>query len=264
MVAMSAPSNGLRQTGGDLWFCPISLGENHMPPATRMISVDARPGPLTIELTRSAMLVIDMQNDFGASSGMFDRAGYDISPIQRAVGPTRNVIATARGAGVPIVYLKMAHRADMSDTGGLDSPHGRRHQRLSVGEAVIAPDGRASRILIDDTWNTEILPELAPMQSDIVVRKHRFSGFFETDLDGRLRVLGVRTLIVAGCTTSVCVELTLRDAMFRDYDCLLLEDCTGQPDPPGASHSRHEASLRVIEGMFASISDSVAFTRAFA
>ena len=207
--------------------------------------------------------MIDMQNDFGAPGGMFDRAGIDISPIQRAVGPTRDVIATARKVGVPVVYLKMAHRADMSDTGGLNSPHGRRHRQLSVGEAVIAPDGRASRILIDDTWNTEILPELAPLQGDIVVRKHRFSGFFETDLDERLRALGARTLVVAGCTTSVCVESTLRDAMFRDYDCLLLEDCTAQPDPPGASHSRHAASLRVIEGVFASIADSVAFIRAF-
>jgi ureidoacrylate peracid hydrolase len=233
-----------------------------MAPATRAILVDARPRPLIIDLTRSAMLVIDMQNDFGASGGMFDRAGVDISPIQRAIGPTRDVMAAARAAGLPITYLKMAHRADMSDIGGADSPHGRRHQRLSVGEAVIAPDGRASRILIDDTWNTEILPDLAPQQGDIVVRKHRYSGFFETDLDKRLRMLGARTLIVAGCTTSVCVESTLRDAMFRDYDCLLLEDCTGQPDPPGATHSRHEASLRVIEGMFASISDSGAFIAA--
>ena len=129
-----------------------------MTPASRMISVEARPGPVTMDLTRCAMLVIDMQNDFGAQGGMFDRAGIDISVIRRAVGPTRRVVAAARAAGVPIVYLKMAHRADMSDTGGPDSPHGRRHLRLAVGEPITSPDGRASRILIDDTWNTEILP----------------------------------------------------------------------------------------------------------
>jgi ureidoacrylate peracid hydrolase len=233
-----------------------------MTPPSRVISVEARPAPMTMDLTRSALLVIDMQNDFGAQGGMFDRAGIDISAIQRAVGPTRRVIVAARDAGVPIVYLKMAHRADMSDTGGPDSPHGRRHARLSVGEAMMAPDGRASRILIDDTWNTEILPELAPKPGDIVVRKHRYSGFFETDLDARLLDLHARSLIVTGCTTSVCVESTLRDAMFRDYDCLLLEDCTGQPDFRGAIHSRHEASLRIIEGRFASISGSEAFDRA--
>ena len=232
-----------------------------MTPPARVISVEARPGPLTIDLTRSAVLVIDMQNDFGAQGGMFERAGIDISVIQRAVGPTRCVIAAARNAGVPIVYLKMAHRADMSDTGGPNSPHGRRHWRLSVGEPASSPDGRPSRILIDDTWNTEILPELVPLPGDTVVRKHRYSGFFETDLDARLRSLGVRSLIVTGCTTSVCVELTVRDAMFRDYDCLVLEDCTGQPESLGAPGSKHEASLRIIEDMFGSVSSSAAFIR---
>jgi ureidoacrylate peracid hydrolase len=232
-----------------------------MSPRARVISVEARPGPLTIDLTRSAVLVIDMQNDFGAQGGMFERAGIDISVIRKTVGPTRCVIAAARDAGVPIVYLKMAHRVDMSDTGGPNSPHGRRHRRLSVGEPVRSPDGRASRILIDDTWNTEILPELVPLPDDTVVRKHRYSGFFETDLDARLRIMDVRSLIVTGCTTSVCVESTVRDAMFRDYDCLVLEDCTGQPESPGAPRSKHEASLRVIEDMFGSVSSSTAFIR---
>jgi ureidoacrylate peracid hydrolase len=232
-----------------------------MTPPARVISVEARPRPLTIDLAHSAVLVIDMQNDFGAQGGMFERAGIDISVIQRAVDPTRCVIAAARNAGVPIIYLKMAHRADMSDTGGPNSPHGRRHRRLSVGEPARSPDGRPSRILIDDTWNTEILPELVPLPGDTVVRKHRYSGFFETDLDARLRALGVRSLIVTGCTTSVCVESTVRDAMFRDYDCLVLEDCTGQPEPLGAPRSNHEASLQVIEDMFGSVSSSTAFIR---
>jgi ureidoacrylate peracid hydrolase len=232
-----------------------------MTPTARLICVDARPGPLTIDLTHSAVLVIDMQNDFGAPGGMFERAGIDISVIQRAVDPTRCVIAAARNAGVPIVYLKMAHRSDMSDTGGPDSPHGRRHQRLSVGKETTSPEGLASRVLIEDTWNTEILPALDPLPGDTVVRKHRYSGFFETDLDVRLRALSVRSLIVTGCTTSVCVESTVRDAMFRDYDCLVLEDCTGQPEPLGALRSKHEASLRVIEDVFGSVSNSTAFIR---
>lgn len=232
-----------------------------MTPPARVISVEARPGPLTIDLTHSAVLVIDMQNDFGARGGMFERAGIDISVIQRAVDPTRCVIATARNAGVPIVYLKMAHRADMSDSGGPNSPHGRRHSRLCVGDQITSPDGLVSRVLIDDTWNTEILPELSPLPGDTVVRKHRYSGFFETDLDARLRAMGVRSLIVTGCTTSVCVESTVRDAMFRDYDCLVLEDCTGQPESLGAPRSKHEASLQVIEDIFGSVSSSTAFIR---
>ena len=227
----------------------------------RMVSIEARPEKLTMDLARGAVLVIDMQNDFAAQGGIFGRAGVDLSPIQQAVAPTRRVVRAARNAGVPIVYLKHGHRADMSDLGDPDSPHGRRQERLSIGATVTAPDGRASRILIDDTWNTEILPALAPKPGDTVVRKHRYSGFYETELDARLRELGARYLIVTGCTTSVCVESTIRDAMFRDYVCLLLEDCTGQPVFPGVPLASHEASVRVIEAMFGSVSNSTAFIR---
>ena len=230
--------------------------------ANRIVSIEAAPLPVEIDLSTAVVLVIDMQNDFCVEGGMFHRAGIDISATKRAIAPTRRVIAAARDAGLPIVYLKMAHLEDMSDAGSPASPHWRRHWRLSIGEAVTSPDGEPGRMLIDGTWNTEIVPELSPMPGDIVVRKHRYSGFFETDLDARLRAMDARTLIVMGCSTSVCVDSTLRDAMFRDYDALLLEDCTGQPDPAGAVFSRHEASLRIISGIFASISNSDEFIRA--
>jgi ureidoacrylate peracid hydrolase len=225
----------------------------------RMVSISARPAPLTIDLAQTAVLVIDMQNDFGSPGGMFDRAGIDLSVIQQAIPPSQRVVAAARRVGVPIIYLKMAHRPDLSDTGGPGSPHWFHHQHMAVGQQVTAPDGQSSRILIEGTWNTEILPELAPHPGDIVVSKHRYSGFFETDLDAQLRTLGTRNLIVTGCTTSVCVESTIRDAMFRDYICLLLEDCTGQPTFPNSSFRMHEASLLIIQSMFGWVSDSTAF-----
>ncbi len=222
----------------------------------RIVSVPARPAPVTIDLAHSAVLVIDMQNDFGAPGGMFHRVGIDLSAIQQAVPPTQRVVSAARAADVRVVYLKMAHRPDLSDTGGEDSPHWFRHRRLGVSGSVTAPDGQPSRILIDGTWNTDILPELAPQPGDIVVSKHRYSGFFETDLDHQLRALGTRNLIVTGCTTSVCVESTIRDAMFRDYVCLLLEDCTGQPTFPDSPFGTHEASLLTIQAVFGWVSDS--------
>ena len=115
----------------------------------------------------------------------------------------------------------MAFKADLSDAGPVDSPNYARHQMLGIGTAMQAPDGRESRILVRDTWNTDILAELAPEALDVVLYKHRFSGFFETDLDSILQRLGIRHLIVTGCTTSICVEATIRDAMFRDYSCVL-------------------------------------------
>jgi ureidoacrylate peracid hydrolase len=229
---------------------------------SRMVRIEATPEPTTIETAKTAVLVVDMQNDFGATGGMFDRAGIDISMIQRAVGPTARVLAAARQQGIPIVYLKMGFRPDLSDLGPADAPNRIRHLRFGVGETVQAPDGTEGRILIRDTWNTDILPELAPEPNDMVLYKHRFSGFYQTDLDAILTRRGIRSLIVTGCTTSICVESTVRDALFRDYACVVLEDCTGEPIGYGLPRSNHEASLSVIQTLFGWVARSEAFLTA--
>ncbi|PYV71346.1 MAG: cysteine hydrolase, partial [Acidobacteria bacterium] len=123
---------------------------------------------------------------------------------------------------------------------------------------------KEGRILIRDTWNTEIISELKPEAEDIIMYKHRFSGFFETELDDVLRRLGVKYLIVTGCTTSVCVESTVRDAMFRDYSCVLLADCMGEPIGHGLPRSNHEASLLTMQTLFGWVSTSDAFAKALA
>jgi len=235
-----------------------------MPSGSRLITLDARPEPVRIEAGRAAVLVVDMQNDFGAEGGMFDRAGIDIAPIRRAVEPTAQALAVARAAGLPVVYIVMQFRPDLSDAGAPDSPHWIKHARLGLGAEVPAPDGRAGRVLVEGTWNTEILPALAPRPGDLVVPKQRYSGFFETDLDSILRAQDVRHLVVTGCTTSVCVESTVRDAMFRGYHCVVLEDCTGEPIGAGLPRSNHEASLLVIQRLFGWVSDSERFAAALA
>lgn len=222
----------------------------------RLVSVPARPEPLQLDLSRTAVIVVDMQHDFGSPGGMFDRAGIDISSIRRAVAPTRRVLDAARDAGIPVVHIRMAHAADLSNTGLLHSPHWLKHLPSRVGESVPAPDGTASRILVDGTWNTEILPELEPQDGEPVVTKHRYSGFFETNLDETLKSLGADHLVVTGCTTSVCVESTVRDAMFRDYSCLVLEDCTAEPIGADLARTNHEASLLVIQTLFGWVSSS--------
>jgi ureidoacrylate peracid hydrolase len=215
---------------------------------SRVVHIDAQPDRLSLDMAKTAVIVCDMQNDFAAEGGMFHRAGIDIAPIQAAVAPTACVLGAARAAGVQIVYLKMEFRPDLADAGAPDSPNWRKHLPLGgIGEPSPAPDGREGQILIRDTWNTEIVPALAPEAGEIVVSKQRYSGFFETDLDRILRSLGITTLIVTGCTTSVCVESTIRDAMFRDYTCLLLTDCTAEPIGADLPRSNHEASLLVMQ-----------------
>jgi ureidoacrylate peracid hydrolase len=230
--------------------------------ASTSVTIHAQPEPITIDRHRTAALVVDMQNDFGAKGGMFDRAGIDISVIRSVVEPTARVLRALRQVGIPVVYLKMGYQPDLSDLGAADSPNRIKHQPLAVGTTVATPDGRPSRVLIRDTWNTDILPELTPQAGDLVLYKTRYSGFYGTDLDRILQSRGVTSLIVTGCTTSICVESTIRDAMFRDYRCVLLEDCAAEPIGHGLSRSNHEASLLTIQLLFGWIANSADLIRA--
>jgi ureidoacrylate peracid hydrolase len=238
-----------------------------VPPArrratSRVVTIDAKPEPITLDIAKTAVIVVDMQNDFGTKGGMLDLVGIDISQIQAAISPTSKVITSARRNGIKIVYLKMAFRPDLSDLGSPDSKNRLNHMRSNVGKVVQAPDGRESRILIRDTWNTDIVQELTPHAGDVVVYKHRFSGFFQTDLDATLKKLGVKHLIVTGCTTSVCVESTVRDAMFRDYTCVVLADCAAEPIGHEFARSNHMASLLTIETTLGWVFDSERMTKA--
>jgi ureidoacrylate peracid hydrolase len=230
------------------------------------VSRDGQHGmtvPISIDAARTVIIVCDMQNDFGAKGGMFDRAGNDITMIQRAVAPTAKVLGSARRAGVRIVYLKMGFRADLSDLGAPDSVNRVRHlEGFKVGQMMRAPDGRDSRILIRDNWGTDIVPELKPQADDVVLYKHRFSGFYETELDAVLKRFDAKHLIFTGCTTSVCVESTIRDAMFRDYLPVLLADCTGEPIGSHFPRSNHDASLLAIETLLGWVSGSEEFIKA--
>jgi ureidoacrylate peracid hydrolase len=229
----------------------------------RMLTLDAMPTSITVDTAKTAIIVVDMQNDFSTKGGMFDRAGIDISMIQRAVTPTARVLAAGREAGINVVYLKMAYRPDLSDMGTPDSPNWRVHQQIMhVGTTVRAPNGEDSRILVRDTWNTDIVNELKPESADTVIYKTRFSGFYQTELDNKLMAMGARYLIFTGCTTSVCVESTIRDAMFRDYSPVLLADCTGEPVGSGLPRSNNDATLFLIQLMLGWVSHSDDFIKA--
>jgi nicotinamidase-related amidase len=210
------------------------------------IQLEAAPEPVEIDPARAAVLVIDMQNAFGSPGGMFDKAGVPIHSIQAAVTPTRAAVEAARRAGIKIVYLKMGFMADLSDLGETNGPNEHFLGHLGVKDGV----------LTRDTWATDIVDELAPSDDDTVVYKTRFSGFYRTELDELLKASGITNLIVTGCTTSVCVESTIRDAFFRDYHCVVLEDCTAEPMGADLSRSNHDATILLVERIFGSVSTS--------
>jgi ureidoacrylate peracid hydrolase len=218
-----------------------------------MVEVPARPAPFSLEPTKTAVVVVDMQNDFASPGGMFDRAGIDITCIQAIVPNVRAVLESARANELPIVYLKMGFRPDLEDAGYPSSPTWLKHAALQVGDLVTAPNGEPSRVLVRDCWNTDIVDALTPEADDLVLYKTRYSGFYKTDLDDVLRRKGVERLIVVGATTSVCVDSTVRDAMFRDYHCLIVSDATAEPIAVDAPRSNHEASLLTMEVLFAHV-----------
>jgi len=224
--------------------------------AHRVVSIPARPEPIAIDAATTAAIVVDMQNDFCSRGGMFDRAGIDISAARSALQPTARTLGCLRNAGIDIVYLKMGYHPDLSDFGAPDAPNHIKQLRLSVGATITAPDGRQSRILIRDTWNTDIVDELQPQADDLVIYKTRYSGFYQTELDAILKGRGVKALIIVGVSTSVCVESTLRDAMYRDYRCILVSDCVAEPLGRKLPRTNQDASLLVIEVLFGWVTGS--------
>jgi ureidoacrylate peracid hydrolase len=228
----------------------------------KAVSFDARPAPVTLDAAQTAVLVIDMQNDFGSPGGMFDRAGIPIAGIQAATKQTARFLQSARARGLKIIYIKMGFHSDLSNLGPVDAPNRTRHARLGVGDQASLPDGKSWRILVRDGWGTDVVNELAPLPGDTSIWKHRFSSFFETELDATLKAAGIKHLIITGCTTSICVESTVRDAFFRDYHCVLLSDCMAEPIGQDAPRSNHDATLLSMEVLFAWVASSGDVTRA--
>jgi ureidoacrylate peracid hydrolase len=225
------------------------------------IYVKAKPDSIAINIAETAVIVVDMENDFASKGGLMDKIG-DISMIQNIISPSERVLAAARNAGINIIYLKMGYNSDLSDIGSQESPNKlKQHPKARIGDTIDAPDGSRGRILIRDTWNTAIINELKPKENDIVLYKTRFSGFYNTQLDSILKQLDKKYLVVIGCTTSVCVESTVRDAMYRDYASIVLEDCVAEPIGFELSRKNHDASLLIIERLFGWVSNSGEFIK---
>jgi ureidoacrylate peracid hydrolase len=153
----------------------------------------------------------------------------------------------------------MAFLPDLSDAGAPGSLSLLNSERWGAGKSMRAPDGSESRVLVRDTWNTDILDALAPEPGDTLIYKSRFSAFYQTELHAILQSWGVRNLVVTGCTTNICVESTMRDAAFRDYNAVLLEDCTAEPLGSDFPRSNYETALFTIQAAFGWVSNSAEF-----
>lgn len=208
-----------------------------------MLRLEAKPAPVNVELEKSAVLVVDMQNAFASRGGMLDIAGVDISDASRVVNSIKAMLDAARRANVPVVYLEMGYKPDLSNSGGPNSPNW--HKELAMSLMNCNPELKG-KLLTEGTWDFEIVKDLEPEPQDLVIIKTRYSGFAGTTLDSQLRTRGIRYLFFVGIATNVCVESTLRDAYFQDYWPILIADGVMQAGPA----SLHEATLFNVENFF--------------
>ena len=165
-----------------------------------------------IDPKKTAMIVVDMQNDFVASGAVME------TPAARQIVPKiAEALRICRNAGIKIIYTAHVHRRDGCDMGLFDDLH---------------PPIATRDALVDGTPGVEVYPDLAPAPGEHVIKKHRYSGFFGTDLDIILREWLIDTVIISGTTTENCCHATARDAMFRNYRVVFLSDATATYDYP--------------------------------
>ena len=208
-----------------------------------MPQLQAKPEPVNVDLTKSAVVVVDMQNAFASRRGMLDIAGADLSSAPRVVSVIGRILPVARRAGMPVVYLQMGYKPDLSDSGGPESPNW--HKELGIRLMNCRPELKG-KLVTEGTWDFAIVDDLEPQPGDIVIVKTRYSGFARTALDAELQSRGVRYLFFTGIATNVCVESTLRDAFFLEYWPILITDASMAAGPP----SVQEATIFNIESYF--------------
>ena len=211
------------------------------------VTFEAEPAPLTVELDGAALVIIDMQRDFLEPGGFGAALGNDVTRLQAAVAPCRDVLAAARQLGLLVIHTREGHRPDLSDA----PPH-----KVERGEAKnrIGARGPMGRILIRGEPGHDIIAALYPRQDEPVIDKPGKGAFYQTDLELMLHNRGIDTLFVCGVTTEVCVNTTVREANDRGFRCIVLSDCCASYFP-----EFHEMGLAMIKaqgGIFGSVAGS--------
>ncbi|EJL54398.1 nicotinamidase-like amidase [Rhizobium sp. CF122] len=184
-----------------------------------MADIKAQPFAFPTKSDQLALIVIDMQRDFAEPGGFGASLGNDVSRITNIVPDVKRLIQGFRDAGLPVIHTMECHKPDLSDLSPAKRNRGK--PTLRIGD-----DGPMGRILIAGEAGTAILPELAPIDGEIVIEKPGKGAFYATELGDVLKARGISQLVFAGVTTEVCVQTTMREANDRGYECLLAEEAT--------------------------------------
>jgi ureidoacrylate peracid hydrolase len=186
-----------------------------------------------VDLSKSAIIVVDMQNDYCHKEGSGALNGGDVTDHYAIVPNMQKLIDTAHEADIPVFFIKTTHDETTNSKVWLSRRIGKKHDTCVTG-----------------TWGAEYFG-VAPTGKDIEVIKHRYSAFINTDLELKLKALGRETLIMTGVATNVCVESTLRDGFMLDFYTVLVSDCTA-----AGSKAAYEATLDNVRKGFGWVTDS--------
>lgn len=216
----------------------------------------ARPEPIAVSVSQTAVIVIDMQNAYASPGGYLDIAGFDITGARGAINNIKAVLDVARRAGVQVIYFQNGWDKGYVEAGGPGSPNWHKSNALKTMRSRPELDGQ---LLARGGWDYDLVDDLKPQAGDIVLAKTRYSGFFNSQLDSVLRSRGIRNLVFVGIATNVCVESTLRDAFHLEYFSVVLEDATHQAGPDFVQ----KAAIYNIETFFGWVSSVADFKGAF-
>jgi ureidoacrylate peracid hydrolase len=204
----------------------------------KQVLIKAEPEPLEIDLQRTAVMVIDMQNAFVSKGGFFDLSRVDISYSRRIIEPIISICKAARAKLVKVIYAAFRYSPDLREMGHPGIPFWYKEARFYHEH----PEWR-DKFLIRGTWGAEIIKELEPQEGDILVEKLKYSAFFGTGLNVILRTLDIRYLVFVGVATNICVEASLRDAYYHGYFPILVSDATA---PLGPAHIQDATIFNVM------------------
>ena len=206
-------------------------------------------------MQHSALIVIDMQRDFLDTGGYAANAGLDVSALRKPIPNICKLLDFARNNNMLVIHTREGHRPDMRDCAPTKLARSRK------AGAEIGSTGPLGRLLIRGEYGHDIIDELKPLAGEPIVDKPGYGAFHQTDLSQILDAHDIKSLLICGVTTEACVHSTLREAVDRGYDCLLVSDACGSAYP-----DLHDAAMKMVAvegGIFGKVVDTQAVINKF-